>query len=355
MDAEAIMARESDENFLLHFRFTKDQFTTLCDHLRVPAFFRCGAENKTYVGGYRICLHLTLSHRPFSFSTYPYTYHPHRHVCEGRLAMLILLMKMSSPRPFHPDMERFFVQSSLRLSLFYRGALQYVEQNFSYLLKFDQAYIKANLLRFAHAIGHSLGMSRPELCRSWAFIESNFRPTARPTGAGEEYDGQHGLSFQGIKTPDGMMFLHGPIAGRRHAWHLLRRSGVLEEMDTFSFREELADPTFHIYGDPPGCEPGNKYLRRPHKGFCTLEEMLDNRLWSGGLECVKWGFQGVTKNFAGLKMESLKKVHLVPVASLYRVANIFTNCKTCLEGGDRTSKHFGLRPRTLEQYINREL
>lgn len=60
MDAEAIMARESDENFLLHFRFTKDQFTTLCDHLRVPAFFRCGAENKTYVGGYRICLHLTL-------------------------------------------------------------------------------------------------------------------------------------------------------------------------------------------------------------------------------------------------------------------------------------------------------
>lgn len=78
-------------------------------------------------------------------------------------------------------------------------------------------------------------------------------------------------------------------------------------------------------------------------------------MWLEGLECVKWGFQKVNKNFAGLNMKSLNKVHLVPVASLYRVAHILTNCKTCLEGGDRTSKHFGLRPRTLKQYINREL
>lgn len=186
-------------------------------------------------------------------------------------------MKMSSPRPFKPDMERFFVQSSPRLSLFYRGALQYIEQNFSYLLEFDHAYIKANLPRFAHAIGHRLGMSHPELCRGWAFIDSIFRPTAQPTGAGEGHDGQHGLLLQGIMCPDGMMVLHGPIAGRRQAWHLLRHSGVLEEMETFSFREELSDPAYRIYGDPPGCKPGNKHFRRPSKGFLTLEQVLENR------------------------------------------------------------------------------
>ena len=86
-------------------------------------------------------------------------------------------------------------------------------------------------------------------------------------------------------------------------------------------------------------------MRRPFKGFLTLEQVLENRMWSEGLECVK--------NFAGLNMKSLNKVHLVPVASPYRVAHILTKCKTWLEGGDRTSKHFGLRPPTLEQYMSR--
>lgn len=59
MDAEAIMARESHENFLLYFCFTKSQFMTLCDQLRVPAFFHCGAEDKMYVG---LCPLPTLPH-----------------------------------------------------------------------------------------------------------------------------------------------------------------------------------------------------------------------------------------------------------------------------------------------------
>ena len=268
--------------------------------------------------------------------------------------MLILLTKITQARVFSPDMEILFKQSTARMSLFYRAALFHIEDNFSHTLELDQEYIKENLPRFAEAIGEVMEMARPDLCRCWGFIDGTFRPIARPTryqrSAYNGHYGTHGLKYQGIQRPDGIMHLFGPVAGRRHDAHMLRISGVLEDMATFSFREELPVPDYYIYGDP-AYPQGNKYLQRPFKGFLTLEEMLFNRKWACVRICVEWGFKEVVKNHPGLKMQDHQKLHLVPVASLYKVACILTNAKTCLERGNQTSGHFGVMPPYLPEHF----
>jgi nuclease HARBI1 len=268
---------------------------------------------------------------------------------------MMLIMKMSQARVFSPDLERFFIQSTARLSLFYRAALFHIEENFGHLLEIDREYVKENLPRFAEAIGDIMGMAEPHKCRCWGFIDGTFRPIARPTryqrSAYNGHYGRHGLKYQGIQRPDGIMHLFGPMAGRRHDAHMLRISGVLEELETFSFREELAEPTFYIYGDP-AYPQGNKYLQRPFKGAGrTVQQELYNRRWSSVRICVEWGFREVLKEFPGLKMECHQKVHHVPVASLYRVATLLTNMKAILEGTNHTAYHFKLRPPTIDIYF----
>lgn len=321
--AEDIMGMLSDRHFYEYFRFTKHHFTELCDYLKIPDYFRCGMQNKQYVfschptlvvPGYRspsvsflISRVLHISKQQILFSLLPPllpSFSPpptNRHVCEGRLAFMVLLIKMSQARLFSPDLERFFVQSTARLSLFYRAALFHIEENCGHLLDIDREYVKGNLPRFAEAIGDILGMAEPDKSRCWGFIDGTFRPIARPTryqrSAYNGHYGRHGLKYQGIQRPDGIMHLFGPMAGRRHDAHMLRISGVLEDLRTFSFREELAEPTFYIYGDP-AYPQGNKYLQRPFKGAGrTVQQELYNRRWSSVRICGV-GFQASLIGFS---------------------------------------------------------
>lgn len=151
------------------------------------------------------------------------------------------------------------------------------------------------------------------------------------------------------------MSLYGPAKGKQYS--MLPDSKVLETMGTFSFREELEDPNFHIYGDPSGYSSSDKYseyLRCPYKGFLTLEEVLDNRLWAEGLESMKWGFEEVNWNFDAVSLDMENNVGTGTIGRLYRVGTILSNCLTCLNQESFTNI-LSVTPPTIEQYINREL
>lgn len=123
---------------------------------------------------------------------------------------------------------------------------------------------------------------------------------------------------------------------RRALWHIEENYSYLLEFNRLDIQENL--PRWA------------KYIRCPYKGFLTLEEELDNGLWAQGLESMERGFDEVSRNFKAVSLDMEKNVG---TGRLYRVGTILSNCLTCLNQESFTSNIFGVKPPTLEQYINR--
>ena len=60
---------------------------------------------------------------------------------------------------------------------------------------------------------------------------------------------EHAIKFQSVVAPNGIIAnLFGPVEGRRHDSGMLAMSGLLEELETYSF-SPTGQP-LSIYGDP---------------------------------------------------------------------------------------------------------
>jgi hypothetical protein len=69
----------------------------------------------------------------------------------------------------------------------------------------------------------------------WGFIDDTLRNVCRPTrfqrAAYSGHKHTHGIKFQSIVTPDGLIVcLFGPIPGSRHDSFMLAESGLLQQL-----------------------------------------------------------------------------------------------------------------------------
>jgi hypothetical protein len=98
----------------------------------------------------------------------------------------------------------------------------------------------------------------------FGFIDGTVFKISRPSGHTEwqrsVYNGHkrcHGLKFQGVSTPDGLIqFMHGPYQGRQHDDNILEQSGLLTILEQ-KYRlpqERVVDWSrethFMLFGDP---------------------------------------------------------------------------------------------------------
>ena len=118
------------------------------------------------------------------------------------------------------------------------------------LLSLDQPWLsRGNLTSFVDA-NHAKGAALPTC---WGFVDSAVRPLCRPSRNQRiVYNGHkrvHALKFQSVVAPNGLIAtLYRPIEGRRHGAAMLAMSGLMSEVEQYSFapdREALC-----IYGDP---------------------------------------------------------------------------------------------------------
>lgn len=121
------------------------------------------------------------------------------HSCEGELALLMLLAKMSSPRPLCPDMEMIFLQDESRISRFINAAMTHIYSRFAYTFAFDTRRLRANVDYYASLVGRKFGVPNPEAFHVWGFIDGVFRHFGRPT-AGQEsvYNGAWSWTASGV-------------------------------------------------------------------------------------------------------------------------------------------------------------
>ena len=66
---------------------------------------------------------------------------------------------------------------------------------------------------------------------------------------------------------------------------------------------------------------------------------------------VEWSFGDIVVDLAFIDFKKNLKIGLQPVAMYYRVAALLTNCHTIINGGNKTSKYFGIAPPLLHEYL----
>ena len=185
------------------------------------------------------------------------------------------------------------------------------------------------------------------------FIDGTIRPISRPGHYQQvAYNGHkrvHSIKFQSIVTPNGMIaHLYGPIEGRRHDVTLLRESGILEELEELNWQTRDGLP-FTLYGDP--AYPLRDFLQASYRNTDDAYEQLFYTRMSTVRECVEWQFGKILTYFAFLDFKKNLKIFLQPVAKMYLVGALLTNCHTCLYGS-QTSDFFGLNPPAIEEYLH---
>jgi hypothetical protein len=259
--------------------------------------------------------------------------------------LCILLRRLAYPVRYHDMTEMFGRHESAICHIFY-CVLEHVHAKFYDILYFNKNFVRRQLDTYSRAIARKGNIN----ANIWAFIDGTVRAICRPTrGQRSMYSGhkrKHGVKFQILVTPDGMIVhIWGGLEARKHDRTLLTESKIeahLQSVGCFG--------NYFIYGDPAyGC---TSHFICPYDTVLLTEEKKNfNKTMSKLRICVEWAFGDVVRYWSALDMRSQMKIQRTPCALHYTVAVLLTNCITMLRGRNVTSTYFGLQPPLLEEYF----
>lgn len=299
------------------FRFDKGGLNDLRCMLEIPQVFRC--NNRT--------------------------------VCSGMEGLCVVIRRLAYPNRLD-DLSPLFGRTKFELSNIFNTSLDYIYENYSYLLDtLDRPWLSLDQLQ---VMATAIKNKNSPLENCWGFIDGTVRPICRPAHIQRiVYNGHkrvHGLKFQSIMAPNGIIaHFYGPVEGRRHDAGLLRESGV--EIDMHRHMTTPNNEVYCVYGDP--AYPLTPYIIPPFKGaVLSANQARFNKRMSSVRICVEWGFGKLLNLFAFLDYKKTHKLYLQPIGKYYKVAALLANCHTCLYGSE-TGSFFGLNPPSLQEYLHR--
>lgn len=270
-----------------------------------------------------------------------------RHKWNGNDALFITLRRLAYPCRL-VDLRQLFGLSCASLSQCINFILRWLYRAWKHLLGYHESRFSLEKVRGYAAATAAAGCP---LKRCVGFIDGTLRPLCRPTHMQRKiFNGHkrnHGLKFQTVVTPDGIIsHMAGPFNGNRHDSAVLMLSGLLERM-----RERLHDNngTFCLYGD--AGYPLTPHLVVPFRGArIHADEASFNLAMSRFRLSVEWGYGAVAQQFGFVDFKKNLKLWLQPVALYYTAAVLLTNCKVCFRGS-ATTQLFGTTPPELRDYL----
>ena len=141
--------------------------------------------------------------------------------------------------------------------------------------------------------------------------------------------------------------LYGPIEGRSHDSFMLARSGILDQLEHFSFGPH--GEILCIYGDPAYSLRAN--LQTPFRGAnLTPLQISWNKEMSGARVSVEWVFGDITNYFKFLDFRKYLKIKLSAVGKIYIVYALLHNARSCFYGTS-TENCFRLQPPLIGEYF----
>ena len=294
------------------FRFTVEEIAALCEHFLLPSTI------------------VTQSRARF----------------DSDEALAISLRRFAYPCRW-VDLSGIFHRPISHLCEAFYYICDHIYDTFCHLLDFNVPSINYKFPEFSAKVHWKGGALRTCI----GFLDGTFRPMCRPSiNQRECFSGHkrsHGLKFQGVKTPDGIIRqLYGPVEGRRHDAFMLRESGLLSVLEN---EMKLNGVQYCLYGDP--AYPHFSFLQVPFAVPSTREQIAYNKSMASVRLAVEWAFKDISSNWAFLDFKKNLKLYLSPVGQWYKVCAILTNCLTCLRQHNETSLYFEMLPPRLEEYL----
>ena len=268
--------------------------------------------------------------------------------CSGMEGLCILLKRLAYPCRYTDIVPRFG-RNPTTLCLIFNEVLDIVYDNHHHQLdEWNRALLQPQqLLEYAGAI-HARGAP---LTSCFGFIDGTLRPISRPkVNQRIVYNGHkrlHGLKFQSVVTPNGMIAsLHGPYEGQKHDSSMLNETNLLQTLR----RNALVNgEPLCLYGDP--AYPLGPHLQMPFRGAqITADMRAYNKAMSQVRVTVEWLFGNITNFFKFIDFKKQMKIGLSAVGKLYVVSALLENARTCLYG-NIVSDFFHVEPPRLHQYF----
>ena len=299
------------------FRMRRDDIYTLADTFRFPENFKC------YNGV----------------------------LVDSIEALCICLRRLAYPCRYGDIVNRF-ARPVPQLSMITNLIIDEIYGRFANrLTSMNQPWLSSeNLRMYADAI-HAKGAA---LDNCWGFVDGTVRAICRPkVNQRAVYNGHkrvHSLKFQSVVAPNGLIAnLFGPVEGRRHDAAMLVMSGLLDELEEYSYAPN--GEALCIYGDP--AYPLRQHLQCPfrQRQALTPEQQAFNQSMSKVRVSVEWVFGEIVSYFKFCDFKKNLKIGLSPVGKIYSVCALLRNAITCLYGSN-TSDYFAVQPPALNYYFN---
>lgn len=305
----------TDDECKTEFRFLKNDIYQLANLLRIPE--KVSTYNRIKVSGIE--------------------------------ALCIFLKRFAYPCRYSDIMPRFG-RPIPQLSMISNQIMDHIYGNFKNLLQdLNHPWLSPNHLQsYANAV-YNKGSP---LDNCWGFIDGTVQAICRPNkNQRVVYNGHkrvHGIKFQSVVTPDGMIAsLFGPYEGRKHDSGMLNESTLLQQLQQHSYGR--FGNSLCIYGDP--AYPLRVQLQAPFRGpALTRNQVLYNKAMSKVRIAVEWVFGDIVNYFAFLDFKKDLKIGLSAVGKMYVSCAIIRNAHTCLYKST-TSDYFNCDPPTLQQYF----
>jgi nuclease HARBI1 len=177
----------------------------------------------------------------------------------------------------------------------------------------------------------------------WGFIDGTLRKTCRPSFFQRlAYSGHkrcHGIKFQSVTTPDGLIALmYGPIPGSRHDSFMLGESNLIQQLREVIPLNDQGIPLYQLYGDPAYPQSGVLYggFRNPPAG--SIEANWNTEM-SRVTESVEWMFKEIAIQWLYLDFRQSMKIFKSPIAKFYIIGAFLTNLRCCCYGS-QTVQYF---------------
>jgi DDE superfamily endonuclease len=274
-----------------------------------------------------------------------------RYVAHYETCFCLYLYKLSYPRQLVDDCECFFGLRKSHLSrmiIVFGSALCHLARRY-----FNNPNLLAPYMPYyAKIISDKCYGLVPNI---WGFIDGTIRPTCRPIKHQNllytRYKHCHGIKFQSIVTPDGLIAcLHGPFLAPTHDAKIFHESLVREKLEEIMpYDRDHSQTIYALYGD--GAYPLSNYVFRGfHNAQKDSLEAQFNRRMSKVRIVVEWSFANILRRWQHLDFRRNQKILQQPVGQMFTNGAFLSNIATCFYGG-ATNKYFDCDVMELEEYL----
>ena len=313
----------SESEAILEFRFRKQHLQAIANKLwpKLSGFIEGTQQSIKVSNGYRA----------------PY-----------ETGLLAVLFQLARPHRLWPDMEKFFGMRKSHLSSLISTMVDAL-YNVSLPYLSNAAIHQQRIPYYADRVSNKCGNL---VTNVWGFIDGTLQKICRPVLLQKHmYSGHkrvHGIKFQSVVTPDGLIaLLFGPINGNRHDSYMLRESGLLPQLHQLM---PLNGVFYSLYGDP--AYPQSAYLFGGYRNAGNgTPQAAFNTAMSAIREPVEWSFKEIIAQFSFLDFKTSLRIFKFPVAKYYVIAAFLTNIRSFYYG-NQTATYFNAQTYTLDEYLS---